>query len=59
MQTSSQAARAYEAASIHRSARSQEADVFRRAIGALKAAENGGPLARWRITGGCGWSSTI
>jgi flagellar biosynthesis regulator FlaF len=36
------AARAYEAAANHRSQREQEADVFRRAIGALKAARGGG-----------------
>ncbi len=43
-----QATRAYEAASTHRSQREQEADVFRRAIGALKAAHNGNALQRIR-----------
>jgi len=40
MQTMRQAAQAYEAAATHRSQREQEADVFRRANGALKAARN-------------------
>jgi flagellar biosynthesis regulator FlaF len=48
MQTTTRAARAYEAASLTRSQRSQEADVFRRAIGALKAARHAGPLPRVR-----------
>jgi flagellar protein FlaF len=48
MQTSTQAARAYQAASVHRSQRSQEADVFRRATGALKAAQEAGALPRVR-----------
>ena len=43
-----QAMRAYEAAATHRSQREQEADVFRRAIGALKAARNGNALQRVR-----------
>ena len=43
-----QAMRAYEAAASHRSQREQEADVFRRAIGALKAARNGNALQRVR-----------
>ena len=43
-----QATRAYEAAATHRSQREQEADVFRRAIGALKAARNGNALQRVR-----------
>jgi flagellar biosynthesis regulator FlaF len=43
-----QATRAYEAAATHRSQRDQEADVFRRAIGALKAARNGNALQRVR-----------
>ncbi len=42
------AARAYETAASHRSTREQEADVFRRAVGALKAARDGEPLARVR-----------
>lgn len=42
------AVRAYEAASTHRSQREQEADVFRRAIGALKAAHHGNAVQRIR-----------
>lgn len=42
MQTMTQAARAYETAASHRSQRDQEADVFRRASGALKAARDFG-----------------
>lgn len=37
----SQAVRAYRAASAHRSPREQEADVFRRVTGALRAAQKG------------------
>ncbi len=48
MQTATQAAKAYEAASVHRSPREQEADVFRRATGALRASRDGGPLQRVR-----------
>lgn len=48
MQTMTHATRAYEAASSHRSQREQEADVFRRAIGALRAARDAGPLPRVR-----------
>lgn len=48
MQTTIQAARAYEAASEHRTVREQEADVFRRATAALKAARDAGPLTRVR-----------
>lgn len=48
MQPSTQAARAYEAAAVHRSARDQEADIFRRAIGALRAARDAGPVQRVR-----------
>jgi flagellar biosynthesis activator protein FlaF len=48
MQTSTHAALAYKAASVHRSQRSQEADVFRHAIGALKTAQSAGPLPRVR-----------
>lgn len=43
-----QALRAYEAAATHRSQRDQEADVFRRVIGALKAANTGNALQRVR-----------
>jgi flagellar biosynthesis activator protein FlaF len=46
MQTMTQAARAYEAAANHRNQREQEADVFRRASGALKAARNAEALRR-------------
>ena len=46
MQTLGQASRAYEAAATHRSQREQEADVFRRASGALKAARNANPIQR-------------
>ena len=48
MQSSNRAAMAYEAASVHRSVREQEADVFRRAIGALRAARDAGPIQRVR-----------
>jgi flagellar biosynthesis regulator FlaF len=48
MQTMNHATRAYEAAANHRSQREQEADVFRRAIGALKAARDDGPIPRVR-----------
>ena len=48
MQTMTQATRAYQTASTHRSQREQEADVFRRAIGALKSARNAGPIPRVR-----------
>src|ERR1700685_2980934 len=40
------ATRAYEAAASQRSLREQEADVFRHAIGALKAARDTEPLSR-------------
>lgn len=39
-----QAARAYRAASAHRGPREQEADVFRRVTGALRAARQGTPM---------------
>ncbi len=48
MQTMTQAARAYQAATTHRSQREQEADVFRHAIGALKAARTAGQVPRLR-----------
>ena len=41
MQQQIQAARAYRAASAYRSPREQEADVFRRVTGALRAAQKG------------------
>jgi flagellar biosynthesis regulator FlaF len=48
MRTTTQAARAYEAASVHRSQREQEADIFRRATGALRASRDAGPVQRVR-----------
>ncbi|MGE0222031.1 MAG: flagellar biosynthesis regulator FlaF [Acetobacteraceae bacterium] len=48
MQSTLLAARAYQAAAVHRSPREQEADVFRRVNGALKAARDAGPLQRVR-----------
>jgi flagellar protein FlaF len=41
-------ARAYEAATSRRSVREQEADVFRRAVGALKLARDGEPVSQTR-----------
>jgi flagellar biosynthesis activator protein FlaF len=41
-----QAAGAYDLAATHRTQREQEADVFRRATGALKAARDAGPIPR-------------
>lgn len=46
MQTNAQAARAYQTSAGFRSVREQEADVFRRANGAIRAAKQGGALAR-------------
>ena len=48
MQTMSQAARAYEAASGHRSQRAQEADLFRQVNGTLRQTRTADPLARGR-----------
>jgi flagellar biosynthesis activator protein FlaF len=48
MPSMNQAARAYEAAATHRSQREQEADVFRRATGALKSARDADSLQRVR-----------
>ncbi len=48
MNDMSRAARAYEVSSGHRSPREQEADVFRRATGALRAARNAGAIPRVR-----------
>ena len=48
MPAMNQAARAYETAATHRSQREQEADVFRRATGALKAARNPDRMPRVR-----------
>lgn len=44
----SYAARAYRAASAHRGPREQEADVFRRVTGALRAAQQGTPMEQVR-----------
>ena len=43
-----EATRAYAGATLHRSQREQEADVFRRATGALRAARGKGPILRVR-----------
>jgi len=48
MPTMNYAARAYEVASSQRDVREQEADVFRRANGALHAARDAGLVARVR-----------
>ncbi len=48
MKTMTRATRAYEAASVQRTQRAQEADVFRRATGALRLARDGTPIARVR-----------
>lgn len=48
MQDMIRAKRAYDASSATRSARQQEADVFRRANGALRAAQMADPIARIR-----------
>jgi len=48
MQTMMRAARAYQAATTHRSQREQEADVFRHAIGGLIAARGADPIPRLR-----------
>ncbi len=46
MQASAQFAKSYQAISAHRTQRQQEADVFRRVIGALRQAKDAGPLQR-------------
>jgi flagellar protein FlaF len=46
MQSLSDAARAYQTAATHRSQRDQEADVFRRASGALKVARGADAIRR-------------
>ena len=46
MQSLSEAARAYQTAANHRSQREQEADVFRRASGALKASREADVIRR-------------
>ena len=48
MQMTSYAARAYRASSGHRPLRGQEADVFRRVNGALRAGRDAAPMARIR-----------
>lgn len=48
MPSMNQATSAYAAAAAHRSQREQEADVFRRATGALKTARNADLLQRVR-----------
>jgi flagellar biosynthesis regulator FlaF len=48
MKTMTHATRAYESASVQRSQRAQEADVFHRATGALRTARDGTPIARVR-----------
>jgi flagellar protein FlaF len=48
MPTNDQVFRAYGAAAVHRSQREQEADVFLRAIGGLKAARAASAIARVR-----------
>lgn len=48
MQTMSRAARAYEASAARRGWREQEADIFRRAIGALRQAQSAGAMERVR-----------
>jgi flagellar protein FlaF len=48
MPNMNQAAYAYKSAANHRSHREQEADVFHRAIGALRAAREAEPLSRAR-----------
>lgn len=48
MQTNAQAARAYQTSASFRGMREQEADVFRRANGAIMAAKDGGAIARVR-----------
>jgi len=48
MQTMSRATQAYQASAAHRSLRAQEADIFRRAIGALRAARDADPITRVR-----------
>lgn len=48
MQTMTQAVRAYQAGSAHRSPREQEAEVFQSVNGALRATREQGPIARVR-----------
>ncbi len=48
MQTMTGAASAYQRAATHRTLREQEADIFRQATGALRAARGAGALERAR-----------
>lgn len=48
MPTITRVTQAYQASANHRSLRAQEADVFRRAIGALRGARNANPITRTR-----------
>ena len=48
MPRSQLASRAYAAASVNKTTRQQEADVFRLVIGRLQAARNAGPIERVR-----------
>jgi flagellar biosynthesis regulator FlaF len=48
MPTLTQGTHAYAKAATHRGLRDQEADVFRRATGALKVARDSGPMPRVR-----------
>ena len=48
MQTMTKATNAYQQAATHRSIREQEADIFRHAIGALRAARGADSLQRAR-----------
>ena len=48
MLLSDQASKAYGATAVFRSYREQEADVFRRAIGALRAARTAAPIPKVR-----------
>jgi len=48
MRPVARAAQAYQASAAHRGLRAQEADVFRRVIGALRAARLADPITRTR-----------
>lgn len=48
MSTLMHASRVYRAASANRSVRAREADIFRRATGALRAARNAAPIEQIR-----------
>lgn len=47
-QPGTRAARAYQASAAHRGVRAQEADVFRRVLGGLRAARFADPISRTR-----------